>query len=119
MGQHFSMNLNHSFRKLSRDGGNVFIANQSDLRFSYQFDIRQRLRLSLINTNINRDVSLYEAEVDSHTRRLNSQLIYSYKVNPKTLLYLGYADGAIANQNIDLIQTNRTFFAKFSYAWKS
>ncbi len=118
LGKHFSMNLRHSFRKLSRDGGNVFIANQSDLRFSYQFNIRQRLRLSVINTNINRDTSLYDFDIDSHSRRLSNQLIYSYKVNPKTLLFLGYSDGGIENQNIDLITTNRTFFAKFSYAWK-
>ncbi len=118
LGQHLSVNLDHSFRKLNRDGGNVFIANQSDLRFSYQFNIRQRLRLALINTNINRDVSLYDSEVDSHTRRLNTQLIYSYKVNPKTLLFLGYSDAGIEDQDFDLTRTNRTLFAKFSYAWK-
>lgn len=118
VGQHLSVNLDHSFRKLNRDGGNVFIANQTDLRLSYQFNIRQRLRLALINTNINRDVSLYESEVDSHTRRLNTQLIYSYKVNPKTLLFLGYSDAGIEDQDFDLTRTNRTLFAKFSYAWK-
>ncbi len=118
LGQHLSMNLNHSFRKLNRDGGNVFVANQTDLRFSYQFDIRQRLRLSVINTNINRDTSLYDFDIDSHSRRLSNQLIYSYKVNPKTLLFFGYSDGGREDQNIDLTTTNRTFFAKFSYAWK-
>lgn len=118
LGQHLSMNLNHSFRKLSRDGGNVFIANQSDLRFSYQFNIRQRLRLSVINTNINRDTSLYSSSVDSHTRRLSNQLIYSYKLNPKTLLFLGYSDSGREAQDFDLTTTNRTLFMKFSYAWK-
>ncbi|MBL4659991.1 MAG: carbohydrate binding family 9 domain-containing protein [Alcanivoracaceae bacterium] len=118
LGQHLSMNLEHSFRKLSRDGGNVFVANQSDLRFSYQFNIRQRLRLAIINTNVNRDTSLYDSEIDSHTRRLSNQLIYSYKVNPKTLLFLGYSDAGREDQNINLTTTNRTFFVKFSYAWK-
>ncbi|MCF6288185.1 MAG: carbohydrate binding family 9 domain-containing protein [Proteobacteria bacterium] len=118
LGQHLSMNLAHNFRQLSRDGGNVFVANQSDLRFSYQFNIRQRLRYALINTNINRDISLYDSDIDSHTRRLSNQLIYSYKVNPKTLLFVGYSDAGIADQNIDLSTTNRTFFMKFSYAWK-
>jgi hypothetical protein len=118
LGKHLSMNLLHSFRKLSRDGGNVFVANQSDLRFSYQFNIRQRLRLSLINTNINRDTDLYDFEIDSHSRSMSSQLIYSYKVNPKTLLFLGYSDSGFETQNFDLTKTNRTLFAKFSYAWK-
>jgi hypothetical protein len=118
IGKHFSMRINHSFRKLERDGGNVFIANQSDIRLSYQFNIRQRLRLAIINTNINRDTDLYDFEIDSHSRSLGNQLIYSYKVNPKTLLFLGYSDSSIEDQNIDLTTTNRTFFAKFSYAWK-
>ena len=118
LGQHLSMRLNHSFRKLNRDGGNVFVANQSDLRFSYQFNIRQRLRLALINTTVNRNPDLYDFEVDSHSRSLGTQLIYSYKVNPKTLLFLGYSDSGTEDQNIDLTKTNRTFFAKFSYAWK-
>ncbi len=118
LGQHLSMNLNHTFRKYARDRGNVFIANQSDLRFSYQFNIRQRLRLSIINTNVNRDTSLYSPSVDSHTRRLSNQLIYSYKVNPKTLLFLGYSDSGREAQDFDLTTTNRTFFMKFSYAWK-
>ena len=118
IGKHFNVNLNHSYRNLSRDGGNVFIANQTDMRFSYQFNIRQRLKLSLINTNINRDVSLYEDEVDAHSRYLSTQLIYSYKVNPKTLLFLGYSDSGIEDQDVDLTRMNRTFFAKFSYAFK-
>jgi hypothetical protein len=119
IGKHFNVNLNHSYRKLSRDAGNVFVANQTDMRFSYQFNIRQRLKLSIINTNINRDVSLYEDDdIDSHSRFLNTQLIYSYKVNPKTLLFLGYSDAGIEDQDIDLTKTNRAFFAKFSYAFK-
>jgi len=97
---------------------NVFVANQTDMRFSYQFNIRQRLKLSLINTNINRDVSLYDDEVDTHSRFLSTQLIYSYKVNPKTLLFLGYSDAGVEDQDIDLTKTNRSFFAKFSYAFK-
>ena len=118
IGKHFNVNLNHSFRKLSRDGGNVFIANQTDMRFSYQFNIRQRLKLSLINTNINRDISLYDDEVDAHSRFLSTQLIYSYKVNPKTLLFLGYSGSGVEDQDVDLTRMNRIFFAKFSYAFK-
>ena len=118
LGKHLTINLNHKFQKLNRDGGNVFTANQTDLRFSYQFNIKQRLRLSLINTNVNRDISLYEETIDSHSRSLSNQLIYSYKVNPKTLLFLGYSDSGAEDQDIDLTTTNRAFFAKFSYAWK-
>ncbi len=118
LGKHFNVDVVHRFSKLERGQGTVFAANQTDLRFAYQFNLRQRLRLSVINTNVNRDIALYDDEVDSHSRSLNTQLIYSYKVNPKTLLYLGYSDSGTENQQVDLTHTNRTVFAKFSYAFK-
>jgi len=105
---------------LRREGGTVFIANQTDIRLAWQFDIRQRLRLALIHTSLNRNPALYDSPVERHNQSLNTQLIYSYKVNPKTLLYLGYSDSAQAGDEIDsLRRTGRTLFAKFSYAWKS
>jgi len=120
LGIHFSGRLNHSFRRLRREGGTVFIANQTDIRLAWQFDIRQRLRLALIHTSLNRNPALYDSPVERHNQSLNTQLIYSYKVNPKTLLYLGYSDSAQAGDEIDsLRRTGRTLFAKFSYAWKS
>ncbi len=120
LGIHFSGSLNHSFRRLRRDGSTVFIANQTDARLSWQFDIRQRLRLALIHTQLNRNPALYTQPVDKRSQSLGTQLIYSYKVNPKTLLYLGYADSALANDEIDsLRRTSRILFAKFSYAWKA
>ena len=120
LGIHFSGSLKHSFRRLRRDGSTVFIANQTDARLSWQFDIRQRLRLALIHTQLNHNPALYTQPVDKRSQSLGTQLIYSYKVNPKTLLYLGYSDSALANDEIDsLRRTDRTLFAKFSYAWKS
>jgi hypothetical protein len=52
------------------------------------------------------------------TLTVASQVLYSYKVNPQTVLYLGYSDNSLEDDRIgDLSRTNRTLFAKFSYAW--
>ena len=118
LGQHFNINVQHSFQDFSVPEENIFITNQTDLRLSYQFNIRQRLRLAIINTTINRNPHSYNSPVESHNRSLSTQLIYSYKVNPKTLLFLGYSDTGLETQSSDLSTTNRTLFAKFSYAWK-
>ncbi|MCF6300968.1 MAG: carbohydrate binding family 9 domain-containing protein [Proteobacteria bacterium] len=121
IGKHLLVNLNHNYRNLSRDGGSVFTANQTDLRFSYQFNVRQRLRLALIQTNVNRDVNLYNEpdDVNAHSKNVSTQLIYSYKVNPRTLLFVGYSDAGTENDDIESFTvTNKTLFVKFSYAWK-
>jgi hypothetical protein len=61
----------------------LYAANQSDIRLSYQFDIRSYVRLVVQYTDITRDPSMYLDEgVDSHSKYFNTQLLYSYKLNP-------------------------------------
>ena len=52
------------------------------------------------------------------SRSINSQIIYSYKINPRTALYAGYADGYFGDQVDPLFQTDRTLFFKIGYAWE-
>jgi hypothetical protein len=60
--------------------------------------------------------------VDSEDRHLFTQLLFSYKVNPQTVLFLGYSDNQQGGdftgfeQRIDLTPTDRTFFFKVGYA---
>ena len=51
------------------------------------------------------------------TRTLSSQLLFSYKLNPQTVLFLGYSDNSIGSEAVQLQRQNRTFFAKIGYAW--
>jgi len=51
------------------------------------------------------------------TAALFSQFLFSYKLNPQTVLFLGYSDTSAADQRIDLTRTDRTFFLKLGYAW--
>ncbi len=121
IGKHFSVNLNHNYRNLSTQGENIFTANQVDLRLSYQFNIRQRLRLAFIHTDVNRDLDLYNEPEDynKNSHHLSSQLIYSYKVNPRTLLFAGYSDAGTENDDVEsFVKTDKNVFVKFSYAWK-
>ena len=53
----------------------------------------------------------------SRTRRLFSQLLFSYKLNPQTVALVGYSDNADTAQTADLARANRTFFMKVGYAW--
>ncbi|MDX1570727.1 MAG: DUF5916 domain-containing protein [Xanthomonadales bacterium] len=118
-GKHWQLRVRHTYQKLERDEGEIFTANQSDVRVSYQFNLRQRLRLTVQYTDVTRNPELYEDEVDSETRILGTQLIYSYKVNPRTVVFAGYSDSGLEDDQVNsLTTTNRTLFMKVSYAWE-
>ncbi len=120
MGKHFNLRLSSSYQKLDVAAGELFNAQLYDARLAYQFNIRSRLSLTLQTTDINRDPLLYtQFAVDRNNKTFGTQLIYSYKINPLSLVYLGYSDNARDNDNLDsLLKTDKTIFAKFSYRWQ-
>ena len=52
-----------------------------------------------------------------HLRDVGRQVLYSYKVNPQTAIYVGYSDEHAGTEEYDLTQTARSLFIKLSYAW--
>ncbi|WP_125719212.1 carbohydrate binding family 9 domain-containing protein [Pseudoalteromonas rubra] len=118
LGQHFEVRLRHTYQKLTADGMEVFTANLSDIRFTYQFNINSYLRLAFIKTDIRRNQANYIDDVDSQYKRLSTQLLYAYKLNPQTVFFAGYSDNGYQDDDLSKIsKDNKTFFAKFSYAW--
>lgn len=47
-----------------------------------------------------------------------SQLLFSYRLNPRTVLFLGYSDNALGSQEYRLARNDRTVFMKVSYSWQ-
>jgi len=43
--------------------------------------------------------------------------LFSYKLNPRTVVFVGYSDSREGNQDISLTQSNRTLFLKLGYSW--
>ncbi|MDG2374931.1 MAG: hypothetical protein P8M18_01145 [Woeseiaceae bacterium] len=57
-------------------------------------------------------------EVEVSSRRVGRQILYSYKLNPQTVFFLGYSDQHIEDDDLDdLMVTDRTYFLKIGYAW--
>lgn len=50
-------------------------------------------------------------------KRVLTQLLFSYKINPRTVLFIGYSDNYLGSQDFGLTQLGRTFFVKLGYAW--
>ncbi len=95
----------------------LYTANISQLTAVYQFNVRMFFRTILQYVNYDYNPDNYTFEQDSEDRRLFTQLLFSYKFNPRTVLFLGYADNYRGNQDYSITQSDRTFFVKLGYAW--
>jgi hypothetical protein len=123
LGRHLNLNLRHSFRRLSQDGDWSFIANLSEVRAVYNFNVRSFFRAIVQYQNVERNPDQYEVSVNRESKSVFTQLLFSYKVNPQTVLFLGYSDNSQGLLTPELVRTDitradRTFFFKLGYAWR-
>jgi hypothetical protein len=118
-GRHLQLDLSHTHQTFDVKGGRLFTANLTELRSTWQFNVRSFLRLIVQHSDTERDKSLYIRPVQARSKELTTQLLYSYKLSAQTLFFLGYSDAGFQNDSLNSIETSgRTLFAKFSYAWQ-
>ncbi len=108
----------YTYQNLDVNSQQLFAANLSDFRATYQFNQRQFLRLILVYSDIERNQQNYTFDVDASSKGLGTQLLYSYKLNPLTKFFVGYSDSAYEDDVLtSLTKNERSVFMKFSYAW--
>lgn len=118
-GPHLQFNAQHTYQRFNSGGGRLFTARITDSRVSYQFDPRSFLRFTLQYSDNQRDPDLYVNPVQKHSKTLAMQLLYSYRLNAASRFYIGYSDASFQNDSFNSLEpTNRTLFAKLSYAWQ-
>ena len=119
IGRGVNLEWEASRQRLHRDGGIAFDASVADLRMGWQFTPQQRLRLTLQGSQVLRDQALYSTPVNETSRDWAGQVVYSYKVNPRTALYAGASYGAFMDDdNLELFGSSRNVFVKLSYGWQ-
>ena len=116
-GRHFLLELLYTYSSLDVEGGQLFEANAPELKAVWQFNTRTFVRAILQYTDITRNPDLYNDEVDALSRDLFIQLLFSYKVNPRTVFFLGYSESGYETQDFSLTTTDRTLFLKLGYSW--
>ncbi|MGB5739311.1 MAG: DUF5916 domain-containing protein, partial [Woeseia sp.] len=79
----------------SKEGPAIFDASVIDSRLTWQFSVRSFLRVTLQNRDIERNQDQYIETVVAKRRGLGRQLLYSYKLNPQTVFFLGYSDNLL------------------------
>ncbi|MBN2345763.1 MAG: carbohydrate binding family 9 domain-containing protein [Candidatus Aminicenantes bacterium] len=116
IGRHLNLNLNHSLERLSSEGRLTYTANLLQAKLIYTFSVRAFARAILQYRDVDRVPESYAFKVERASRSLFSQLLFSYKINARTVLFLGYSGQLQGNQDIDLTRSNRAFFLKMGYA---
>ncbi|HEX7048439.1 MAG TPA: DUF5916 domain-containing protein [Gammaproteobacteria bacterium] len=118
LGRHFSINIDYRYQSLDVADGRLFTARITDLRSTWQFNTRMSVRWIAQYRDVTRDAALYVDAVDDRERGWANQLLFSYKVNPRTLIYAGYSDGHDSIDTNPLQRQSQTLFLKLSYAWQ-
>ncbi|MDD8032178.1 MAG: DUF5916 domain-containing protein [Acidobacteriota bacterium] len=117
LGRHLQVSLSHLISRLKVEGGRLFLANLTQSKIIYHFNNRVFLRAIFQYQDVNKNPELYTFPVDENFHKLFSQLLFSYKLNPRTVLFLGYSDNYFGYNGVSLTQADRTFFFKIGYAW--
>lgn len=107
----------HTYQALDVVGGRLFTANLTQAKVLLHLNLRTYIRAIVQYTDIDRTTGLYRFPVANQTRRVFTQWLFNYKVNPQTVVLLGYSDNAMGDRTVDLTRTNRTLFLKVGYAW--
>ncbi len=117
--RHLMLRLRSTLVKLdSKEGPNIFDANVIDARVTWQFNVRSFLRFTLQQRDVERNQDQHIDTVQAHRRSTGRQLLYSYKLNPQTVFFLGYADNLLEDDELQSpVTTDRTVFLKVGYAW--
>ena len=119
LGRHLNGEVNYNHRKVDVNDQNVFSANQYDVRLNYQFNLQSYLRFIVQYTDIERNPEMYLYEsVDRRFKGVKTELLYAYKLNPQSLVYVGYTDRAKQTDELeDIEKDSRKVFMKLSYAF--
>jgi len=118
--RHLLVRLRYTSEWLSsKSGATIYTAKLGDLRLSWQFNVRSFVRLTLQSQDTKRNVAQYiDRTAEPSSSSLAWQLLYSYKLNPQTVLFAGYSNNSLEDASTGAMEpTGSTMFFKISYAW--
>jgi hypothetical protein len=123
---HLELKLSNGIRWLNVEPGHLFTAQTERIRATYTFDSRRFVRLVVQNRRTNLNRALYPRDeetqlptVPQHIGDVASQLLFAYKLNWQTVMYVGAGDTLEADAETgDLRKSGRSVFVKLSYAFQ-
>ncbi len=117
VGQHLRVSFDHTFERMTIQKDRLYTANISQLTVVYQFNVRTFFRSTFQYVDYNYNSDLYTFEIDPEYKQFFTQLLFSYKINARTVIFIGYTNNYYGGSDFRLTQADRTFFIKLGYAW--
>ncbi len=121
LGPHFFVQLDETWQSLSVAGRQLFRARVSQARIVHQFNLRQFVRAIVQFSTVRRATERYVGCPpdcpEARSSDLFVQLLYSYKLNARTLVFAGVTEGRSATEEFGLEPTSRSWFLKLAYAF--
>lgn len=124
--RHLNFVPSYIYERLSLEGETIYAANLAQAKAVWNFSVRSFVRAIVQYQVVRQNPAQYDFPVDPLSRGLFTQFLFSYKLNPRTVLFLGYSDNALGGNfdswlgpgRVALTRTDRTFFLKVGYAWQ-
>jgi len=98
------------------------------VKATYTFTSRLYVRGIVQYVDTDRERALYLSSVDAHSGDLSGSLLFAYKVNWQSVMYVGYGDNRELTENVSLpgqspggrhlAPLDRQLFVKVSYAFQ-
>ena len=117
LGTHWRLNLNLTHERMDVQAARLYTALIGQATVIYHLNTKVFLRALLQYYDYDYNVANYLVPVEPRFRKFFSQVLFSYKLNPRTVLFLGYADNYFGSPEFGLTQKDRTLFVKVGYAW--
>ena len=116
-GKHLYLEPNYTRERMEVAEGWLYTSTIGQLSASWQFNPRCFVRAIFQHVDDQFNTDLYTDDRGPEEQHVFTQLLFSYKLNPRTVFFLGYSDNSFANQDYGLTHGDRTIFAKIGYAW--
>jgi hypothetical protein len=98
------------------NGSRLFTAQVERLKTTYSFSAKSLVRAIVQYVATERAPEQYSFPVPRHNGSFLGSLLYSYKLNWQTVLFVGYGDDRVLTPQNDLVRQDRSLFFKVSYA---
>ncbi len=110
----FDLNVNREWLDVA--GGRLYTASVERLKTTYSFSAKSLVRIIGQYVATDRNPARYTFPARPHDGSFLGSILYSYKLNWQTVIFIGYGDDRVLTANNDLAKLDRSVFLKISYA---
>ena len=115
--KHLNIQLTHTHEKMDSGSNDLYLANLSDLRVSYQYNHSHKSKLSVVYNNLKQHITEQDNSL-KHTQSVSAKFIHSWRFDAFTAAHFGFSINMLDNSVLQGLTTQqKTAFFKVSYTF--